>query len=77
MRKSNRTRKPLEKFDPSETKIDSIIEIDENIEKPLEFNPWNVTNFEAFLVYECPECLYKSQDCGTLAKHAAIKHPKV
>ena len=75
MRKSKRGRKPLVKFDPSsDTKVE---EVDENIETPLDFNPWNVTNFEAFLVYECPECNHKSHDCVTFAKHAAIKHHKV
>ena len=46
----------------------------ENSEIPLDFNPWNVTNFNAFLVYDCPECQYKSLDCVTFAKHAAMRH---
>ena len=76
MRKSSRIRKPLEIFDPSESKID-VNENDENLERHMDYNPWNVTNFDAFLVYECPECNHKSQDCGAFAKHAAIKHQKV
>lgn len=43
----------------------------------LEFNPWNVTNFNNFLVYGCPECTYKSHDRVTFAKHAASNHHKV
>ena len=77
MRKSTRDRKPLVKFDPSLGTKEHEEEVDENSEIPLDFNPWNVTNFDAFLVYECPECKHKSHDCVTFAKHAAIKHHKV
>ena len=77
MRKSTRDRKPLVKFDPSLKIKEDKEEVDENREIPLDFNPWNVTNFDAFLVYECPECKHKSHDCVTFAKHAAIKHHKV
>lgn len=77
MRKSTRDRKPLVKFDPSLGTKEHEEEVDENSEIPLDFNPWNVTNFDAFLVYECTECKHKSHDCVTFAKHAAIKHHKV
>ena len=50
MRKSQRSRKPLEIFDPSEVKMD-VNENDENLERHMDYNPWNVTNFDAFLVY--------------------------
>ena len=51
--------------------------IQEKKTKELEFNPWNVTNFNNFLVYGCPECTHKSHDRVTFAKHAASNHHKV
>ena len=51
--------------------------IQEKKTKELEFNPWNVTNFNNFLVYGCPECTHQSHDRVTFAKHAASNHHKV
>ena len=39
-----------------------------------DINPWDVTNFESFIFYECPECNHKSQDCSTFARHAVLYH---
>ena len=70
MRKSKRQVKPKTVFDPSETTTSMDIDKDEK-EKEIEestlmhsvpdINPWDVTNFESFVFYECPECNHKSQ----------------
>lgn len=43
----------------------------------FDYNPWNVANFDAFLVYDCPQCSFKDKDCHRFAKHAAHNHQKV
>ena len=80
MRKSKRQVKPKIVFDPSEMDIDK----DEKDEKEIEestlmhsvpdINPWDVTNFESFVFYECPECNHKSQDSTTFSRHAVLNH---
>ena len=57
----------------TETKI----EITEITETKIENDPWNVENFEAFLFYECPECLFHSSERSQFASHVASKHVKV
>ena len=56
------------------TEISNITEITDT---KIESNPWNVENFEAFLFYECPECLFHSNERSQFAIHIASKHVKV
>ena len=65
----SRKRIKIEDFETTEDQEEEV-----NSEIPLDSNPWNVTNFDAFLVYDCPECNYKNNDCVTFAKHAAMRH---
>lgn len=76
MRRSKRTIKAPTIFDPTPDNVD-LKEIEEQVindEQPVKNNPWNVSNFEAFLFYDCPECNHKCQDRTTFAKHAILKH---
>ena len=82
MRKSKRQVKPKTVFDPSETTSSMDINKDEKDEREIEestlmrsvpyINPWDVTNFESFVFYECPECNHKSQDCTTFARWFSV-----
>ena len=81
MRKSKRQIKPKTVFDPSETPSSMDIDKDEKeieestlLNNVSDINPWDVTNFESFVFYECPECNHKSQDCTTFARHAVLNH---
>ena len=55
----------------------STTDIAEITDTKIESNPWNVENFEAFLFYECPECLFHSSERSQFASHIASKHVKV
>ena len=55
----------------------STTDIAEITDTKIENNPWNVENFEAFLFYECPECLFHSNERSQFAIHIASKHAKV
>ena len=55
----------------------STTDIAEITDTKIENNPWNVENFEAFLFYECPECLFHSSERSQFASHIASKHVKV
>ena len=37
-------------------------------------NPWQVSHFDEFLYYCCPECIYRSQDLGNFEEHANNIH---
>ena len=63
-----------------------IIETDDEIMKQCEVikstinveNPWhNISNFEDFLFYGCPECVYKNTSVSEFANHIAANHKKV
>ena len=40
----------------------------------MEYNPWNVENFDEFLFYICPECNYFSKELEVLVDHAEDLH---
>ena len=65
---------------------EEIIETDDDIMKQCEVitstinveNPWhNVSNFESFLFYGCPECVYKNTSVTEFANHISANHIKV
>lgn len=81
-RRSGRDKKPVVIFDPSaaEEKLpvksdDLKVKVDKN--NVLSTNPWDVTNFEAFMFFECPQCPLKTRDCHAFAIHAAANHAEV
>ena len=37
-------------------------------------NPWQVSHFDEFLYYCCPECIYRSQDLDNFEEHANNIH---
>ena len=89
MRKSTRQVKAPSIFDPSSEAFEedplSLVtvqykkrKLNDNVEAAVVVdNPWDVTNFQAFLYYECPECDAKFQDVTVFARHAGSEHDQV
>ena len=44
--------------------------------KGMEKSPWDVSTFEEFLFYCCPECDTKDKDFNAFIQHAMDFHPE-
>ena len=40
----------------------------------MDINPWNVPDASAFLYFNCPECIFSSQELHNFAAHAVQNH---
>lgn len=77
-RRPQRDKKPVVIFDPSAEEMPAKSDdLKVKVVEEVLTNPWDVTNFEAFMFFECPQCSHKTRDCQAFAIHAAANHTQV